>query len=66
MKENFEYTAEMGFGNWDMGILGFGIDRTKRKKGKAEMGFGDWDVRILGFGRDRTKRKIREYVRKRR
>ena len=31
MKENFEYTAEMGFENWDVGILGFGRDRTKRK-----------------------------------
>ena len=24
--------AGMGFGNWDVGILGFGIDRTQEKK----------------------------------
>jgi len=27
-KENFEYTTGMGFRNWDVGILGFGRDRT--------------------------------------
>ena len=48
MKENFEYTAEIGFGNWDMGKLRFGRDRKKRMKGTAEMGFGNWDLVEIG------------------
>ena len=31
-----------------MGILGFGRDRTKRKKGMAEMGFENWDLVEIG------------------